>query len=203
MKRISDFMDSDLVEEIDYLKEVLTKSGFFSTEEILEILEDQFIDQDIDFSGCEISLNESSNENFSRLENVFNQLAGEKIIAIHNCGYDIEEGVADAFELYVHLINNKFEAQGFCFYTFEDVEDALEEKSLKLTFGDFENDEAKALDIGKVIRKYLECADFNIEWDETVNNQIKINPFKWDKSYDDEREYEMEGAFEAYIKVLE
>ncbi|WP_407392330.1 DUF6891 domain-containing protein [Methanobrevibacter sp.] len=196
-------MDSDLVEEIDYLKEVLTKSGFFSTEEILEILEDQFIDQDIDFSGCEISLNESSNENFSRLENVFNQLAGEKIIAIHNCGYDIEEGVADAFELYVHLINNKFEAQGFCFYTFEDVEDALEEESLKLTFGDFENDEAKALDIGKVIRKYLECADFNIEWDETVNNQIKINPFKWDKSYDDEREYEMEGAFEAYIKVLE
>ena len=203
MKRISDFMDSDLVEEIDYLKEVLTKSGFFSTEEILEILEDQFIDQDIDFSGCEISLNESSNENFSRLENVFNQLAGEKIIAIHNCGYDIEEGVADAFELYVHLINNKFEAQGFCFYTFEDVEDALEEESLKLTFGDFENDEAKALDIGKVIRKYLESADFNIEWDETVNNQIKINPFKWDKSYDDEKEYEMEGAFEAYIKVLE
>lgn len=203
MKRISDFMDSDLVEEIDYLKEVLTKSGFFSTEEILEILEDQFIDQDIDFSGCEISLNESSNENFSRLENVFNQLAGEKIIAIHNCGYDIEEGVADAFELYVHLINNKFEAKGFCFYTFEDVEDALEEESLKLTFGDFENDEAKALDIGKVIRKYLECADFNIDWDETVNNQIKINPFKWDKSYDDEKEYEMEGAFEAYIKVLE
>ena len=33
-------MDSDLVEEIDYLIELLTKSGFFSVEEILEILED-------------------------------------------------------------------------------------------------------------------------------------------------------------------
>ena len=193
-------MDQDLVEEIEYMKDILTKSGFFSESEIIEILEDQFIEEEIDFSGCEISPNDSSNENFSKLENAFSSLAGEKIVAIHNCGFDIEEGVADAFELFVHLNNNKFKAEGFCFYTFEDVEDALWDDKLKITFGDFENDENKALEIGKTVFRYLKEENFDIDWDETINNQIEINPFKWDKSYDDVKEYEIEGAYEVFIK---
>jgi hypothetical protein len=162
-------------------------------------LEDQFIDEEIDFSEIEISSNDFSNENFSKLENAFVGLAGENIVAIHNCGYDIEEGVADAFELFVHLNNNKFKAEGFCFYTFEDVEEAIEEAKLKITFGDFENNEDKALEIGKTVSKYLKDENFDIVWDETFNNQIEINPFKWDKSYNDEKEYEIEGAYEVFI----
>ena len=196
--RNRDTMDSDLVEEIEYMKEVLAKSGFFSSEEIIEILEDQFIEEDIDFSGENISLNDFANENFSKLENAFNLLSAEGIVAIHNCGFDIEEGVADAFELFVHLSNNKFKPQGFCFYTFDDVEEAIWDNKLKITFGDYENDEAKALEIGKIVAKYLKDENFEINWDETVNNQIEINPFNWDKSYDDENEYEMEGAYEAF-----
>jgi len=193
-------MDQDLVDEIEYMEEVLSKSGFFSKSEIIEIMEDQFIEEEIDFSDFDVSKNTSSNENFSRLEDVFASLKDEKIVAIHNCGFDIEEGVADAFELFVHLHNNKFTAEGFCFYTFDDVEEAIWEEKLKITFGDFENDEANALEIGKTVSKYLKEADFSINWDETINNQIEINPFKWDKSYDDEKEYEIEGAYEVYIK---
>jgi hypothetical protein len=198
--RNSDRMDQDLVDEIEYMEEVLSKSGFFSKSEIIEIMEDQFIEEEIDFSDFDVSKNTSSNENFSRLEDVFASLKDEKIVAIHNCGFDIEEGVADAFELFVHLHNNKFAAEGFCFYTFDDVEEAIWEEKLKITFGDFENDEANALEIGKTVSKYLKEADFSINWDETINNQIEINPFKWDKSYDDEKEYEIEGAYEVYIK---
>ena len=192
-------MDSDLVEEIEYLIDLLTKSGFLSVDEIMENLEDQFMEEEIDFSKFDISLNDSSNNNFAKLENAFKKLAGEDIVAIHNCGYDIEEGVGDAFELHVHLLNNKFEAQGFCFYTFEDVEYAIFDGILKITFGDFENDEDKALEIGKTVSKYLKDEGFTIIWDETVNNQIEINPFQWDKSYDDEKEYEVEGAYDAFI----
>lgn len=200
-----DYMDSDLVEEIEYIITLLTKSGFFSVDEIVEILEDQFIDEEIDFSGFEILLEESSNQNFSKLENAFVKLAGENIVAVHNCGYDIEEGVADAFELCVHLINNKFKPRGFCFYTIEDVEYAIFDNKLRITFGDFENDESKALEIGKLVSKYLKDENFTINWDETVNNQIEINPIEWDKSYDDGKEYEIEGAYEVYIanQVLE
>ena len=200
MKRNSDKMDPDLVEEIEYMKDLLVKSGFFSVDEIIEILEDQFIEEDIDFSDCEIALDEQSNENFSKLENAFSSLANEKIVAIHNCGYDIEEGVADAFELFVHLNNNKFKAEGFCFYTFEDIEDAIGDEILKITFGDFENDEDKALEIGKTVSKYLKDENFDIKWDETINNQIEINPFKWDKSFNSQKEYEIEGAYDVFVK---
>ena len=200
MRRIRDKMDQDLVEEIEYMEELLTKSGFFSADEMLEIMEDQFMDEDIDFSKVNVAPAESSNENFSRLEKVFSSLKNEKIVAIHDCGYDIEEGVADAFELFVHLNNNKFKAEGFCFYTFEDVEEAVFDGALKITFGDFENDENKALEIGKTVSKYLKEENFEISWDETINNQIEINPFKWDKKYDSNKEYEIEGAYEVFIK---
>ena len=199
-KRTSDNMNPDLVEEIDYLIDLLSKSGFFSYDEILEILEDQFIEEELDFSQFDISLNESSNNNFNKLEDVFTSLAKDNIVAIHNCGFDIEEGVADAFELFVHLKNNKFNPDGFCFYTFDDVEECLIENHLKITFGDFENDENKALDIGKVVARSLKDAGFEIEWNETVNNQITINPFEWDKSFSEKTEYEIEGAYENFIK---
>lgn len=191
-------MNQDLVEEIDYLIELLAKSGFFNVDEIMEILEDQFIEEDIDFSEFNISLNDSDNINFNKLENAFRALADRDIVAIHNCGYDIEEGVADAFELNVHLINNKFQPKGFCFYTFEDVEEAIEDEKLKITFGDFENDENKALEIGKAVAEALKSEGFSIVWDETINNQIELNPFKWDKSFEEDKEYEIEGAYDIF-----
>ena len=191
-------MNQDLAEEIEYMKDLLAKSGFFDKDEIIEILEDQFIEEEIDFSNCDISLNDFKNINFNKLEKVFKALAGEDIVAIHNCGYDIEEGVADAFELYVHLVNNKFNPKGFCFYTFEDIEDAIWDDKLKITFGDFENSEDKALEIGKIVNQYL-SEEFSINWDGTINNQIEIDPFKWDKSFDGEKEYEIEGAYDVFI----
>ena len=191
-------MNQDLVDEIEYLMELLTKSGFFSVDEIVEILEDQFIEEDIDFSKFNISLNNFSNINFNKLEQAFRALASQDIVAIHNCGYDIEEGVADAFELNVHLINNKFKPKGFCFYTFEDVEEAIEDEKLKITFGDFENDENKALEIGNAVFEALKSEGFTIVWDGTINNQIELNPFEWDKSFDEDKEYEIEGAYDIF-----
>ena len=192
-------MDQDLVDEVEYLIELLAKSGFFDVDEIEEILEDQFIEYDIDFSKFNISLNDFTNINFNKLEEVFKELALKDIVAIHNCGYDIEEGVSDAFELNVHLINNKFHPDGFCFYSFEDIEEAIEEEKLKITFGDFENDEDKALKIGEIVADSLKSAGFTLVWDGTINNQIEINPFKWDKSFDEEKEYEIEGAYDVFV----
>lgn len=193
-------MNQDLVDELDYMIDLLAKSGFFSEDEIIEILEDQFIDEDIDFSKLNISLNDFDSINFNRLETVFKALPLRDIVAIHNCGYDIEEGVGDAFELYVHLRNNKFNPEGFCFYTFEDVEEAIEDEKLKITFGDFENNENKALQIGHIVSDALKSEGFSIVWDGTINNQIELNPFKWDKSFDDSKEFEIEGAYDIFTK---
>ena len=193
-------MNQDLAEELEYMIDLLAKSGFFSCDEIIEILQDQFIEEDIDFSKVDISLNNYSNDNFSKLERVFNNLASQDIVAIHNCGYDIEEGVGDAFELFVHLTNNKFNPIGFCFYTFEDIEEAIFDNKLRITFGDFENNMDKAVEIGNTVAENLKEENFNIDWDGTVNNQIVIDPFSWDKSFDSNKDYEIEGAYEVFTK---
>ena len=193
-------MNPDLIDEIEFMSDTLAKSGFFSVDEIIEILEDEFIEEDIDLSQFDISLNDFDNANFNKLENVFNALVFEDIVAIHNCGYDIEEGVQDAFELFVHLRNNSFAPKGFCFYTFEDIEEAIYENRLKITFGDFENDEAKALEIGKIVNQHFKDEGFKINWDGTINNQIELISFIWDKSYNDEKEYEIEGAYDNFVK---
>ena len=194
-------MSDDLVDEIEYMIDLLTKSGFFSADEVLEILEDQFIEEDVDFSKFDISLNNNNNHNFDRLEETFKKLAEKSIVAVHNCGYDFREGVDDIFELYVHLINNKYQTQGFCFYTFEDVEEAINDEILKITFGDFQKDENKSLEIGKIVYSQLLDSGFDVDWNESVNSQIEIKNFKWDKRFDDEKEYELEGAYDLFVGV--
>ena len=173
-------MDENIVEELDLMTETLVKSGFFDEDEILEILEEQFIDEDINLDDLNIELTNPSNSNFSKLEEAFTELSKKGIIAIHNCGYDIEEGVNDAFELLIHLRNNNMDSEGFCFYTFEDIEEAISGDKLKITFGDFDNDKSKALEIGNTIKDILESSGFNIIWNCTVDEQITIEPFKWD-----------------------
>ena len=193
-------MDKELMDELDYTTDILTKSGFYSNDEILEVLEDEFMGEDVDFDEIKISSPDFDNSNFSLLEGAFDELATKDIIAIHNCGYDIEEGVNDAFELFIHLRNNNLNPEGFCFYCFEDIEEAINEKTLKITFGDFEDSEDKALEIGNIVFDTLKDHNLNVDWDGTLNNQIEISPFDWDKKYDPSKDYEMEGAFEAFIK---
>ena len=195
-------MNPDLVDEIEYMIDLLTKSGFFSQKEILEILDDQFIEYEIDFSAFDICPNDFNNKNFSILEKTFKKLSEKSISRVHNCGYDFEEGVDDIYELYVHLINNKYSAQGFCFYTFEDVEQAIEKNILKLTFGDFQRDENKSLEIGNIVYQCLIDANFQVNWDNTVNSPIEIINFNWDKKYDEDTEYEIEGAYDLFAGVM-
>ena len=195
-------MNQDLVDEIDGMLDLLTKSGFFSKDETIEILEDQFIDYDIDFSSYEIPSNDFDNRNFSILEDAFKRLAEKSIICVHNCGYDFREGVDDIYELYLHLVNNDYSCEGFCFYSFEDVEQAIEENILKLTFGDFERNEKKSLKIGKLVYQQLTDENLEVEWDETINSPIEIIDFIWDKKYDESKEYEIEGAYDIFTGVL-
>lgn len=196
-------MNQELKEELDFTTEMLVKSGFFNQEEILEILEEQFIEENIDVNEMDINITNSSDDstNFNSLEEAFLNLTKKDIVAIHNCGYDIKEGVNDAFELFIHLRNNKLNPKGFCFYTFEDIEEAIVEGKLKITFGDFEEDENKCLEIGNIVFDELSSFDnFDVSWDGTVNNQIEIKDFNWDKKYDSQKEYEMEGSFEEFFR---
>lgn len=202
-------MDNDLIEEINYEIQLLIKSGFYNKDEILELIEDEFFEEDISLDEFEnlvsknydnLDIPNQDSIDFTKLENVFNQLTGlNEIIAIHNAGYDLEEGVQDAFELFVHMRNNNYSPKGFCFYSFEDIEIAIEEETLSLVFSDFESDEKKALKIGKTIVEALESNGFNINWDNSLDSPIEIKPFVWKKVYTD-KEYSMDGALNTYLE---
>ena len=184
-------MDEELIEELDYEIDLLIKSGFFSEDEIFEIIEDEFIDEDVDLDlsyrigerFSQLTEGLKTSDDFIRLDSSFKQLTQKNIICIHNAGFDIEEGIQDSFELHTHIINNKLEVEGFCFYSFEDIET-----------------EAKALEIGKAIAECLKENGFKVRWNETVDEQIVIEDFNWKKAFD-ERQYSMDGAFEDYAAV--
>lgn len=204
-------MEKELLEEIEFEIATLIFSGFYREDEILEIIEEQFIDEDISIDSIEkiISLTYSEKiaiekewskyTDFDKLKECFKDLAKEKIIAIHNAGYTLTEGIEDSFQVFYYLHDKKLKPEGFCFYHFQDVERAIESNSLTLAFGDFENSEEKALKIGKKIVSVLIKNGFTAIWNEDINKRIEIKPFHWKKRLDEE-EYEMEGAVALFLK---
>jgi len=203
-------INKKLMDEINYEIEFLIKSGFYNQDDLVELIDDEFIEENlsIDFIFNLIQENYSSLSNFNnnhggndflRLKNTFNQLTKEhNIISIHNAGYDVEEGIQDSFELYNHLKNNNFQVNGFCFYSLEDVETAILENILPIAFGDFEYNEKKSLEIGKILYDVLLENDFELKWNQTVDERIEIINFNWFKEFDNE-EYSMDGALNSFI----
>ena len=202
-------MNQELVDEINYEIQILIKSGFYSDDEILEIIDDEFIEEDLSEDLIlklflenkeKIGLIEEDSEDFINLRNAFCDLTKEKIISIHNAGYDIEEGIQDSFELFTHLKNNKYSPIGFCFYTFEDIENVIEDNRLCIAFGDFEYDEEKGLKIAQKVAETLKVNGFDIDWNDSVDELIEIKDFCWKKHFDD-KEYSMDGALEDFIRL--
>jgi hypothetical protein len=202
-------MDKELIDEINYEIQLLIKIGFYSDDEILEIIGDEFIEEDIsDDLISKLLLENKENledlegdsDDFLNLKKAFCDLTKENVISIHNAGYDIEEGIQDSFELFVHLRNNKYNPIGFCFYTFEDIENVIEGNALNIAFGDFEYDEEKGLEIAKKIVKTLKDYGFEINWGQSVDEIIEIENFNWKKQYDG-KDYSMDGALEDFIRL--
>ena len=202
-------MNQELMDEINYEIQILIKSGFYSDDEILEIIDDEFIEEDLSEDLIlklflenkeKIGLIEEDSEDFINLRNAFCDLTKEKIISIHNAGYDIEEGIQDSFELFTHLKNNKYSPIGFCFYTFEDIENVIEDNRLCIAFGDFEYDEEKGLKIAQKVAETLKVNGFDIDWNDSVDELIEIKNFHWRKHFDD-KEYSMDGALEDFIRL--
>lgn len=202
-------MNQELMDEINYEIQLLIKSGFYSDDEILEIIDDEFIEENISEDILsklflenkeDIGAIDVDSEDFINLKNAFLDLTKENIISIHNAGYDIEEGIQDSFELFVHLRNNKYSPIGFCFYSFEDIEEAIEENNLSIAFGDFEYDEEKGLEIAKTVGNVLKSYGFKINWNESVDERIEIKGFNWKKHFDG-KDYSMDGALEDFIEL--
>ncbi|WP_225369880.1 DUF6891 domain-containing protein [Methanobrevibacter arboriphilus] len=59
-------MDKELIQEINYEISILIDSGFYYNDEILEIIEEQFIDEDIPLDILNNMILDRYNENISK-----------------------------------------------------------------------------------------------------------------------------------------
>jgi hypothetical protein len=205
-------MNKELMEEIKYEVTILVKSGFYSPFEINEIIEEQFIDENLNLNELdeivkfelikhEDNLQKCNFMFFNLLKKSFMDLNKIKIIGIHNAGFDFEEGVQDAMEIYTHLVNNKYDVEGFVFYSFCDIEDCIHDNELFLSFGDYKKNKDLALIIGEKIFKILKSNGLKVSWNHTVDERICIKPFNWMKQFEKNVTYEMEGAVEDYMNT--
>lgn len=205
-------MNEELAEEIQYEVSILVKSGFYSPMDINEIIEEQFIGENFNFSEIDNIIDKELNSRFEELKDCkfiffnslkksFIELAKNNIVSIHNAGFDFEDGVNDAMEIYTHLVNNKFDVRGFVFYSFYDIEECITDDVLYLSFGDYNQDKDLALNIGEELFETLKTNNLEVHWNHDVDERISIKPFKWMKKYEEDEIYEMEGAVETYIKL--
>ena len=199
-------MDIKLLDEIKEEILFFSKCGFYDREDILETIEDEFIDYELDLDLISSNIDEIFNmsqdnkdsSDFINLKKAFEDLSKKGIVSIHNNAYDIQEGVEDAFEVYTHLINNNYSPIGFCFYTLSDIEEVLENKVLSLSYGSFNlEDKSNQSNVEDLIEDTLKKAQFQFE---KTEEQFNILTFNWQKVYDN-KNYSMEGAYEDFIKV--
>lgn len=187
----------------DELEEMIIdciKAGFLSKDEILEecneYIEENYPDDcekitDREFlkiigALCKEFQNTGIQENFLKLDSVFNNLAKQGIVALHYAGYTQSEGFEECNEIASELYEKNEKVIGCCFYSEQDLGHILHEDStlLYLSFGNY-FDHPTAEEVGQMIVKELEKAGFHVQWDGTSEKKIAIEDFKWDKYYVD------------------
>ncbi|UJF35636.1 DUF6891 domain-containing protein [Paenibacillus hexagrammi] len=187
--------------------ELLVRSGFYSIEEIFEIVTEEY-DIPIDNKQLQIEINslfhshmEASNQwarptHFEQLVAVFDMLCDGGIIALHNAGITISDGIDDAYECYEELIERGKLPAGYCFYHEQDLRRAIESNVLPIAFGTFRENPEHALKVAEVIISFLESFGFHVHWNGDIDSRIELRDFEWRKMYTEHDSYGLKRAVE-------
>jgi hypothetical protein len=176
----------------------LVWSGFDTVDEIVESVEwawawDEPLD--VDWLREEIAAEFAKKQrdeaawpavtDVDRLARAFDALNAEGVIALHNAGYTQQDGMSDVSERY-HDTEDPAEILGWCFYTGQDIEGALESEALYIAFGIFENvpDEARSRTLAERVKTALEREGFRVAWDGDLGTRLEIAPLRWQKRHE-------------------
>ena len=177
-------------------------SGFMSDDELysecLQTIEDMCIDYEEAIPSEEFSRklisdiiaqrnsSASSGNNFTRLAKIFDELAADRVAALHNAGYTMDEGFDEVDAILDFMKEHGIPHNGYCFYHGQDLERAVDPdiNNLCLAFGTTDGDLEKTLQLGRKITELLKNNGFEVQWDGSADSRIMINDFHWDKIYD-------------------
>ena len=186
----------------EVLDEIFThvRSGFFSKEEIVEILCKGLFPGELDPDEISLALDTEIKKftaeqatwpavtDCDRLDIVFAALNERGVVALQNAGYMLDDGYDEVWEAYPSAADDE-RTVGYCFYHGQDMEGAIRDGGLCLAFGPVEpSDEAtKGPAIGRIIKEELEKASFQVEWDGTFKTRIFVPKFDWKRRFSGER----------------
>lgn len=195
------------------------KSGFESLEDIIagaiEAVEDEGWQREISEDWIretltrEYELNEAASKTWvkntdpERLLKVFDTLCAQNILAVHNVGYTDSEAIYDIEDIWQDLEDEGAQPKGFCYYHGQDLERAIETGELMLGFGGKkEKNEKEAIAIGNIITSVFQDAGFDVEWNHTATERIKILDFNWQNAFTSYEEVEEKWGHDKVFTLM-
>lgn len=163
-------------------------SGFYSPAEVDERIDD-ILEEDADEAmlraavGPEFAKKAAAEASWplvtdcNKLDQAFHELNRTGIIALHNAGYTQSDGFSDVVEVFHD--RGKTGVRGYCFYHGQDVERAVNGQGLTIAYGDLDDDQAKAAEIGHAIKATLERHGLTVEWNGDSNVRLELPTIEW------------------------
>jgi len=118
---------------------------------------------------------------FDRLDRAFTMLEAQGIIALHRAGFDQSDGMEEVEDAFHESGRKNSDCAGYCFYTEQDQEAALDGSGLYIGFGHLSGHEAKAVKIGEMLYASLVREGFNVDWDGTFESRLFLKWFRWQR----------------------
>ena len=127
-----------------------------------------------------------------KLKKVFDQLCRERIIALHNQGYENSDIGPEISSLLADFEEFNIEPKpiGYCFYHHQNLESAIDpnSKNLHIGFSSLTDNEEVCQNIGHRIKELLIKQNFNIEWTGFTTDKVIINKIMWQKKFNNDTE---------------
>lgn len=196
------------------------KSGFESLEDIindaLEAVEEEGWESEISeewirktFSQ-EYAKHEEAAKTWSkptdtdRLRQAFDNLCRDKIIALHNAGYETADAIYDAGSVWKDAEDMGITPLGYCYYHGQDLERAIEDNILMIGFyGATENNDKEAIIVGNKVAKALKEVGFDIEWNGSAQKRISIPDFQWQNVFVSHEDIDEKWGYDRVLKLME
>ncbi len=163
-------------------------SGFHSLSDVLEMIAESD-EPDVDrekieaFARSEYRAKRDAEANWPPvtdcmlLDEVFNSLNCNGIIALHNAGYTLSDGISEVSEALAR--HDSAEVKGYCFYHEQDVARAVDGHGLSLAFGNIADTESGKRQIGERVTAEFERRGFIVEWDGNPETRVNLPKIVW------------------------
>ena len=194
------------------------RSGFLPIEEIEEATREEVDENGFADEISEVWILATIQQEWRRLEHesqhwvhptdtqklmaAFDQLCKDKIIALHNAGYEMSDGGVEAVEIEIQLRKKGITSDGYCFYHQQDLDRVLGPAGvLNIAFQKIDNSEdAVTIEVGTRVLEALQAHGLLAEWDGTATNRIQVRNFLWRRIYSEADEYRF--AHERVLKLM-